>query len=152
MKVRQTIVGAAIVLAGCASSGPTGKELLTGAIKQDKARLVVYRTNAMGFAVQPDINVDNKKVGQATPNGFIVCDLAPGRHNVSVGNFALNVNFGGGTDKWDVDLAPGTTTYIQADMKPGLTAGVVTLNQVTENQGRNETAELHRLESSCTAA
>lgn len=145
-----TLLGATLVLAGCASSGPTGRELLTGSVKSDKARLVVYRTNVMGFGVQPDITVDSKKVGQATPNGFIVCELPAGKHNVSVGNFALNVNFGGGTDKWDLDLAPGSTTYIQADIKPGLTIGVVTLNQVTENQGRNETAELHHLEGSCT--
>ena len=149
MKFGNAFLCAALLLAGCAASGPTGREILTGSVKPSMARLVVYRTNAMGFAVQPDINVDNKKVGQATPNGFLVCDLPPGKHNVAVGNFALNVNFGGGTDKWDLDLAPGSSTYIQADIKPGLTVGVVTLNQVTENQGRNETAELHKLEGTC---
>ena len=150
MRAACIIVGAALGLAGCAASGPTGREVLTGSIEPDKARLVIYRTNAMGFAIQPDYMIDNKKVGQATPNGFVVCELPPGRHNVSVGNLALNVNFGGGTDKWDLDLAPGTTTYIQAEPKPGLTVGVITLNQVADNQGRNEMAELYRLDSTCT--
>ena len=150
MKTGIRLLTVVLMLAGCASSGPTGKELLTGSIKPDKARLVVYRSNVMGFAVQPDVNIDSKKIGQATPNGFLVCELPPGKHTVSVGNFALNVNFGGGTDKWDLDLAPGTTTFVQADIKPGLTVGVVTLNQVTEQQGVNETASLYRVESTCT--
>lgn len=149
MRSTFAVLCAVAVLAGCASSGPTGREILTGSIKSDKARLIVYRTNAMGFAVQPDINVNGKKIGNATPNGFLVCELPPGKHTVSVGNFAVNVNFGGGTDKWDLELAPGSSTYIQADIKPGLTLGVVTLNQVMENQGKNETAELHQLAASC---
>lgn len=140
---------AVLLLAGCASSGPTGQQILAGSIKPQVARLVIYRTSAIGFAVQPDYNVDDKKVGISTPNGFVVCELAPGPHKVSIGNFALNVNLGGGTDTWRLDLKPGTTTYLQAEPKVGLTVGVVTLNQVTEEQGRNETAALHKLDSSC---
>lgn len=149
MKTRNALLCVSMAFAGCASSGPTGRELLTGSINPQIARLVIYRTNVMGLAVQPDYNVDNKKVGASTPNGFVLCELAPGKHQVSVGNFALNVNLGGGTDAWDLDLKPGTTTYLQAEPKIGLTVGVVTLNQVTEAQGRNETATLHKLESSC---
>jgi hypothetical protein len=149
MKIKNALLCAVVALAGCAASGPTGRELLTGSINPQMARLVIYRTNAMGFAVQPDYNVDNKKVGMSTPNGFVVCELAPGRHQVSVGNFALNVNLGGGTDTWELDLKPGTTTYLQAEPKMGLTVGVVTLNQVTEVQGSNETGTLHKLESTC---
>lgn len=149
MKIKSAVLCTVVALAGCASSGPTGRELLTGSINPQVARLVIYRTNAMGLAVQPDYNVDNKKVGASTPNGFVVCELPPGPHRVSVGNFALNVNLGGGTDTWELDLKPGTTTYIQAEPKVGLTIGVVTLNQVTEVQGRNETAALHKLESNC---
>lgn len=140
---------AAVALAGCASSGPTGKELLTGSVEQSKARLVIYRSNPLGFAVQPDYLVNGQKVGSSTPNGFVVCELKPGPHSISVGNFAANINFGGGTDKWDLNLAPGTTTYLQAEPKMGLTVGVITLNQVTEVQGRNETASLHKLDSTC---
>ena len=149
MKFGNAILCATLLLAGCASSGPTGRELLTGSIKPDKARLVIYRSSPFGFAIQPDYNIDKKAVGKSTPNGFVVCEVSPGKHQVSVGNFELNVNFGGGTDKWDLDLAPGSTTYIQAEPKPGLTMGVVTLHQVNETQGRNETAELHKLDSSC---
>jgi uncharacterized protein DUF2846 len=149
MKTRNALLCATIALAGCAASGPTGRELLTGSINPQVARLVIYRTNAMGLAVQPDYNVDNKKVGASTPNGFVVCELPPGRHQVSVANFALNVNLGGGTDTWQLDLKPGSTTYLLAEPKMGLTVGVVTLNQVTEMQGRNETAALYKLESNC---
>jgi hypothetical protein len=32
----------------------------------------------------------------------------------------------------------------------GLTVGVITLTEVTENQGKADTASLYKLESSCT--
>src|SRR3982074_2793697 len=49
------------VLAGCASSGPTGREILTGSIAPSASRLVIYRTSALGLAVQPDYTIDSQK-------------------------------------------------------------------------------------------
>ena len=149
MRGDYALICAAAILAGCASSGPTGRELLTGSIKPNMSRVVIYRTSAFGFAIQPDYNIDSKKVGISTPNGFVVCEIRPGKHDVTVGNFALNVNVFGGSDKAALDLQPGTTTYLSAQPQPGLTMGVITLTQVTESQGKADTAELHKIESSC---
>ena len=145
------ILGVALAgaLAGCASSGPTGKDVLGASAKTSAARLVIYRTSALGFAVQPDYLVDGRRVGKSQPNGFVVCDLAPGRHEVSVANPAGNVNFGGGSDKASVVLKSGSTTYLVAEPKMGLTIGVITVANVPETQGRSDTAALHKTESSC---
>ena len=85
----------AALLAGCASSGPTGKEVLTGSLAPQKSRLVIYRVSPLGFAIQPNYVVDGKPVAPSQPNGFVVCNLDPGTHNVAVENISLNVNFGG---------------------------------------------------------
>jgi hypothetical protein len=53
--------GAAISLAfltGCATTGPMGADVLTGAIPAKSARLVIYRSSAVGLAVQPDYLID----------------------------------------------------------------------------------------------
>ncbi len=143
--------GLAALVAGCASSGPLGSEVLTtGSLKPDTARVVIYRTSAFGLAIQPDYLIDGTKVGASQPNGFVVCNLAPGRHEVSVANASLNVNIFGGSDKATLDLRPGTTTYLHAQPQVGLTIGLVTLSEVTASQGAADTASLHKLESTCT--
>jgi hypothetical protein len=140
------------LLVGCAASGPLGSEVLTGSIRKDSARLVIYRTSPLGFAVQPDYLVDGQKVGISTPNGFVVCELRPGKHEVAVGNATLNVNLFGGSDKASLTLTPGTTTYLHAQPQPGLTIGIITISQVAEAQGRSDTASLHKVDSTCQKA
>jgi Protein of unknown function (DUF2846) len=141
------------VLAGCASSGPTGREILTGSIAPSASRLVIYRASALGFAVQPDYIVDGQRAGSSQPNGFVVCELPAGRHEVAVANMPLNIGiFAGGSEKVEVTLRPGSTSYLYAQPQMGLTMGLVTLSEVTESQGRADTANLHKLDSQCSKA
>jgi hypothetical protein len=141
------------VLAGCASSGPTGREILTGSIAPSASRLVIYRTSALGLAVQPDYIIDGQKVGGSQPNGFVVCELPAGQHEVAVANMPLNISlFAGGSEKVEVTLRPGSTSYLYAQPQMGLTLGVITLTEVTENQGRADTANLHKVDSQCSRA
>lgn len=143
------IIAFAALLSGCATSGPMGRDVLSAQMAPQKSRVVIYRSSAMGFAVQPDYALNGKAVAASQPNGFVVCNVEPGTHELSVGNIELNVNFGGGSDKARVNLRPGQTAYFKAEPQMGLTIGVITLSEVTENQGRADTASLHKLESAC---
>jgi hypothetical protein len=144
---------AVALLAGCASSGPTGSDILTGSIAPSASRLVIYRTSALGFAVQPSYLIDGQKVGGSQPNGFVVCELPAGRHEVAVANMPINISiFAGGSEKVEVNLRPGSTSYLYAQPQMGLTIGVVTLTEVTEAQGRADTASLHKVDSQCGKA
>lgn len=138
-----------LFLAGCATGGPLGKEVLAAGIAPQKSRLVIYRTSALGFAIQPDYVIDGKPVAPSQPDGFVVCNLDPGKHAVSVGNFELNINFGGGEDEAGVTLQPGQTTYLKAEPQPGLVVGVITLTEVTAGQGQSDTEDLHKLDGAC---
>lgn len=149
MRAVSCVVGACLLLAGCATGGPLGKDVLAASIAPKKSRLVIYRTSILGFAVQPDYIIDGKAVAPSQPEGFVVCHLDPGPHQVAVGNFELNVNFGGGSDRAGVTLKPGQTAYLKAEPQPGLTIGVITLTEVTESQGQADTAALHKLNGAC---
>ncbi|HEY2526828.1 MAG TPA: hypothetical protein VGJ20_02595 [Xanthobacteraceae bacterium] len=127
-----------------------GNEVLAGDQASTKSRVVIYRTSPAGLAVQPPYYIDGKSIALSTPLGFVVCHVGPGTHQVAVGNFPINVNFGGGTDKASVTLRPGQTTYLKAEPQLGLTVGVITLSEVTESQGKADTASLHKLDGSCT--
>jgi Protein of unknown function (DUF2846) len=148
---RKLGVGVALVLGGCASSGPTGSQILTGSLKPQSARLVIYRPSPLGFAVQPDYLINGQKVGTSQSNGFIVCEYPPGPRQVAVSNPEINVSITGGSSKLDVVLKAGTTTYLQAQPQIGLIVGVITLTAVTEAQGRADAAQLHKTEATCAA-
>lgn len=150
MRICLCLVLIAVFLSGCATSGPIGKDVLVAPLAPQKSRLVIYRTSPIGIAVQPDYIVDGKRVGSSQPDGFVVCQLDPGAHQVSVGNFELNINLGGGSDKASLNLQPGQTTYLKAEPQIGLTLGVITLSEVAESQGQADTADLHKIESACT--
>jgi len=111
MGLRPGIFVAALCLAGCAS-GPMGSTALTDNVKANNARLVVYRSSALGFAIQPSYSVDGRSVGGSQAAGFVACDLPPGRHEVAVNNLPLSSNlFGQGSEKVSLDLraAPPTS-------------------------------------------
>src|SRR5687767_16028516 len=113
MRAISCIAGVCLLLAGCASSGPLGKDVLSAGIAPKKSRLVLYRTSALGFAVQPDYVIDVKPVAPSQPQGIVVCHLGRGKDPVSVGNFELNVNFGGGSDKAGVAVPQGASSNLQ---------------------------------------
>jgi hypothetical protein len=115
---------------------------------------VIYRASVVGFAVQPDYVVDGKSVGGSQPNGFVLSHLPPGRHEVAIANLPFTNNFfGSGSEKMTVNLRAGTTTYLAASPQLGIMLpGQVTLTQVSESQGRTDTASLHRIDSSCGRA
>lgn len=154
--MRGGYLGALVVaacLAGCAS-GPMGSAALTDSVKSNTARLVVYRTSALGFAVQPNYVVDGRVIGGSQAAGFVACELPPGRHEVAVNNLPLSTNlFGQGSEKVSLDLRAGSTTYLSAQPQMGIvTPGAITLIQVTEDQGRADVASLHQSNGSCGKA
>jgi Protein of unknown function (DUF2846) len=154
MRSYLAILAAAALLGGCASSGPTGNDVLTGSIGPGTARLVIYRASAMGIVVQPDYVVDGKPVASAQPNGFVMCDLPPGRHEVAVDNFPISFTpFSSGSERLAVNLRAGGTTYLSAEPQMGIyTPGKVTLTEVAESQGRADTANMHQLKGACAKA
>ena len=147
------IVVVAALLSGCAS-GPTGGESLTSNVRSSNARLVIYRSSVVGFAIQPDYVVDGRVIAGSQPAGFVACDLAPGRHEIAVANLPLTTNlFGHGSEKMSLDLHAGSTSYLSAEPQMGIvTPGQITLVQVTENQGRADVTSLHQIQGACSKA
>jgi hypothetical protein len=142
----------ATLVAGCATSGPLGNEVLSASMNPKVARVVIYRTSVIGLAVQPDYIVDGKPVAASQPGGFVSCDLQPGRHIIAVDNPGISNSLTGvGSEKFTLDLRANTVTYFSAAPQPGLVIGQVTLTNVTEIQGRADVSSLHQIPAGCTA-
>ncbi len=143
------VLAAALMLPACAATGPAGSEILNTRAKPGTARLVIYRTSPFGLLIQPDYLVDGRKAGTAQPGAFVMCDLAPGKHSVSVANIPIALPLTNEPDAVTVTLRAGGTTYLRAEPRTGIVAGTVTLTHVAESQGRGDVASLNRIETDC---
>jgi hypothetical protein len=77
----------------------------------------------------------------------------PGQECVGVWGSLSTNRFGHGSEKVSLDLRAGSTAYLSAEPQMGIvTAGQITLIQVTENQGRTDVANLHQTSSVCGKA
>jgi hypothetical protein len=142
-----------IFVAGCATSGPLGNEMLNASMNPKVARVVIYRKSMIGLAVQPDYVVDSKSVAASQPGGFVACDLQPGRHIIAVSNPAISNNLTGvGSENFTLDLRAGTVTYFAAAPQIGLVMAQVTLTNVTDIQGRADVGDLHQISAACTTS
>jgi hypothetical protein len=76
----------ALMLAGCATSGPKFGEMaaaMTEPTKPGTGRIYFSRTAVLGAAVQPEVRLNGEVVGKAVPQGFFFADRAPGSYEVS---------------------------------------------------------------------
>ncbi len=74
---------AAALSPGCAS-GPVFSEVSKSFVapKPDEGRIFVYRTSALGAAVQPSVMLNGKDVGSAVPHGFFYVDRPGGSYEI----------------------------------------------------------------------
>jgi hypothetical protein len=70
---------------------------------------------------------------------------------VAVANIPLSNNsFGDGAENMTVHLRPGTAKYLAASPQMGIfTPGKITLKEVSEAQGRADTANFHQINTAC---
>src|SRR5437868_4043353 len=91
-----------MMLAGCATNGPRFEETRAteAPAQKDSARIYFYRPGKfMGSAIQPALEVDGVKVGDAVPGAYFYVDEPAGTHEISA--------------------ATETKEYIKVAVKPG---------------------------------
>jgi hypothetical protein len=73
----------ALTLSACAS-GVKFIEMSPSTMSkdQDSGRIFFYRTTVLGVALQPDVNLNGTKVGNAVAQGFFYVDRPPGNYEV----------------------------------------------------------------------
>jgi hypothetical protein len=73
-----------LIVAGCATSGPKYLEMVPNMTKlsPDMGRIYIYRTTALGAAIQPDVKVNGEVVGSAQPKGFFYADRTSGTYEI----------------------------------------------------------------------
>jgi hypothetical protein len=124
---------ATLTLAGCAT-GPKLSESTVPPVAAGKGRVYFYRTQVVGFGVQPSILLNGDKVGDCTPNGVFYKDVAPGDYEAST---ATEVEH-----KLTFAVAAGDEKYVRCYISIGIVIGHGNLELVAPEEAKPDIASL----------
>ncbi|QAU37523.1 DUF2846 domain-containing protein [Bradyrhizobium guangdongense] len=124
------------LLASCAS--PRGLDeppLQLPPLRPGLGRVYFIRPGEFaGYAVQPEIRMNNEVVGRSVPGGFTFVDRPPGKYVVTTTTEVENaVTF---------QLAAGETKYIKTAVSAGILVGHVTPTLEFPEQGQSDIGRL----------
>lgn len=134
--MRASIAAAAVVLVGCAASGPKFADMQSAipAVGAEKGRIYFYRSGSIvGAALRPSIMLNGAKVGDSTPGGFFYVDVAPGNQEVVTGTEVDR--------KLTFTLEKGQTRYVKTSVGFGIMVGRVYPELVDPAVGDKEVKE-----------
>jgi hypothetical protein len=134
--LRSVFVLLVVALLTACASGPKMAEVQSSipALKADEGRVYFYRSGSMvGAAIQPNILVNGKVVGESKPGGFFFVTSAPGPMEVAVSTEVEK--------KLTFTLEAGQTRYVRTKIGFGIIAGRVYPELVDPAEATKELAE-----------
>ena len=141
------MVAAVAVMEGCAT-GPDFKsyQAAVGAPQNNQARIWIYRPRvAFGTAAEPDVYINNVKVGRAITGGCFFCDKPAGHYEVQCGTQR--------TDKSYLNLTNNEVQFVRLRGAPGIgtlmvgvAVGHVVPETVTAEEAATEIVECRHYE------
>lgn len=116
MKVMKQIILFSIIgllMMSCATSGPKYSEMVnsTPSLSGGAGRVYIYRTSALGAAIQPAVQLDGNVVGKAVAKGFFYVDCAAGDHRIATSTEVER--------ELTFHLAEGQTRYVRLNVSIG---------------------------------
>ena len=127
---------AALTLQACAG-GPRFDEV--AAVHEPPApglgRIYVYRTSALGAAIQPAVKLNGETVGEAVPLGFFFVDRPSGDYTVSASTEVERT--------LSMTLDAGQTRYVRLGVSMGFFVGHVSPELVDNGEGERDIEALH---------
>lgn len=112
---------ALLALSGCVEQqAPVGPEAYSAPSADGQTRLVIFRNNYLGFALQPKIHLDGQQVATCVPGTATSVTVAPGAHRLSGATLAEKSIV--------VNVAKGNTVYVSCSIGVGLIVGSMQLD------------------------
>lgn len=132
---------ASLLIAGCASVDMASKEESARAKEFNPPRpgnagVYVYRNSFVGKALKKDIWIDGKCIGESAPDVFFYAEVEGEKtHKIDTeSEFSPNT--------LELMLAAGKNYFIRQFIKMGVFVGGAGLEQVSEEQGKKDIAQL----------
>ncbi len=144
-------LSATLLITGCASVDMASPEASAKAKRfeapsEGKAGVYIYRNSFVGKSLKKDLWIDGKCVGESAPNVFFHTQVKGGEtHKIETeSEFSPNA--------LELMLEAGKNYFIRQFIKMGAFVGGADLEQVSEEQGKADIAELEMaLPGKCSA-
>ena len=107
-----------VLSTGCAT-GPRYSALHAGEapLAAGQGRIYIYRTSPLGAAVQPDVNLNDQKVGTAVPGGYFYVDRPAGDYKITAKTEVAR--------SLSLTLDPAQKRYVRLNISMGFFVGHV---------------------------
>jgi hypothetical protein len=130
-----SIIG--LLMMSCATSGPKYSEMVnsTPPLSGGEGRVYIYRTSALGAALQPAVELDGSVVGKAVPKGFFYVDCAAGNHRIATSTEVER--------ELTFHVGEGQTRYVRLDVSMGFFVGHVYPDLVEQEKAIAEIGSCH---------
>lgn len=132
---------ASLLITGCASVDMASKEDSAKAKEFNQpspgnAGVYIYRNSSAGKSIKKDITIDGKCIGESAPDVFFYTEVEGGKsHKIDTeSEFSANT--------LELMVVSGKNYFIRQFIKLGLFVGGAGLEQVSEEQGKTDIAEL----------
>ncbi len=140
MKVIKQIIFLGIVgllILSCATSGPKYSEMADSIppLSNENGRVYIYRTSALGAAIQPAVEMDGKVVGKAVPRGFFYVDCTPGNHRIETSTEVER--------QLTFHIGEGQTRYVRLNVSLGFFVGHVYPDLIEQEEAVSEIGGCH---------
>ena len=140
------VVAASLFMTGCASVNMATKEESAKA-KEFKppstgnAGVYVYRNSFVGKALKKDIWIDGKCIGESAPDVFFYTEVPGGK------TYKIDTESEFSPNTLELMLAAEKNYFIRQYIRMGVFVGGAGLEQVTEEQGKKDVAQLEMAKS-----
>lgn len=137
-KIKLALMGCGLVAltaCGAPQQTATGPEAFYAPSSDGQTRLVIFRDNYFGLAVQPKVHVDGNAVGNCTPGQATSVVVSPGEHRVSGATLQEKSIF--------VTVPKGNTVYVSCAIGLGVLVGPV---QFTQREATEAAAKVAKME------
>jgi hypothetical protein len=135
------ILSASLLMTGCASVNMAPKEESAKAKafpqpSANKAGVYVYRNSFVGKALKKDVWIDGKCIGESAPDVFFFAEVDGGKtHKLDTeSEFSPNT--------LELMFEAGKNYFVRQYIKMGVFVGGAGLEQVPEEQGKRDVAQL----------
>lgn len=145
LSVKKLFAAASLLalLSGCASTTLATPEADAQAkqfnAQPAKARVYIYRNEAIGAAVKMNVLADNKTLGDTVAKTYIMADLEPGSHTL-VGKAENDSSL-------TLDMVAGKIYYVWQEVKMGVLYARNKLQSVDEAEGQKGVKESQLVQS-----
>ena len=125
------LLAASVVFSGCASAPKPDSDLQAEKFvaAAGKSSIYIFRNQGLASALNIDLLVDGKIMGQSGPSAYFIIDIESGRHEISCEGYAAG--------SFVLTTGPDKIYFVRQVMKSGYSSVSCSFHEVPAAEGKD---------------